>query len=821
MSSNRIQKVKDEFGLDIEKMVKSQNKKNDLTIDNIWDIIIQADPTQNKKNIRWLAKSFLNKGFLWEDIRSGEKSKVFDTLNLFEKNRNKLDIENRNIDKVKTLGSLYNVVKQFDGVLSRKEEKKGDKERAYEDSHILYDKDGLKIISPRTVFASKWFGKGTRWCTAADEDNMFEEYNDKGPLIIIITPDGRKFQAHRDFIDSENDNDEYDDTAVFMDENDDEISEYDINYYWDYIKPVSMYLGSDIFINENDVGGHDILLSKIIANPIFLDNALLNDNERDSIDEDSILEIAEKNPLILSHLYYLDDNSLDDNEEAINAISSLRQNDKIIKKTLELFPYMAVSILSEQKEENKKEYIKEILFEVCKKNNNYNYLLDEQKTKNICEDLLKKNKISLSGIPKNIQTQEMVNMYVNSGNFYQISEIRKDLIDKNILEKSCLKDMNIPNYYNFKSYKHNKDIFLKYNNSKIFQEFTIKSGEAELFNTLPSKIKTKNNINLFLENKYVFFNEEFFMENKDILDEKTLFKCIEKDINSFNMMTKEQKENQNVIDVRNIFSGNPIECDFKNKDVLKIFLLRGRYAPQEKIPKSIIGEVAKVNLNVLTDVIKKEYSFKDNKDNTKWIFDSMIKADGKYNNMLFRALENKVIDASKIKISKEFIMDFINNSKNYSDEINIIYIPFEYQDDDIKKAMIEKDEFNKVFIDGYTDDESLNIIVDKIIENPNYISYIPPYYEGEEFYDKYEEIISKKNIDFNEFNFDESKYEFLLGYESNFIKKVLLEKEHEFSSAIYDEKKVFDVIESYIKEYKPIIKNEKTIKKKKNNELSL
>ena len=44
------------------------------------------------------------------------------------------------------------------------------------------------------------YGKGTRWCTAGDSNNMFKHYHDQGALYVIIAndPNGamRKFQCH-------------------------------------------------------------------------------------------------------------------------------------------------------------------------------------------------------------------------------------------------------------------------------------------------------------------------------------------------------------------------------------------------------------------------------------------------------------------------------------------------------------------------------------------------------------------------------------------------------------------------------------------------
>ena len=54
------------------------------------------------------------------------------------------------------------------------------------------------IIVPHTEEASCYYGKGTQWCTAANNgNNMFEYYNDNGNLYININKlTHEKYQFH-------------------------------------------------------------------------------------------------------------------------------------------------------------------------------------------------------------------------------------------------------------------------------------------------------------------------------------------------------------------------------------------------------------------------------------------------------------------------------------------------------------------------------------------------------------------------------------------------------------------------------------------------
>ena len=58
----------------------------------------------------------------------------------------------------------------------------------------------VRLIVPLDMAAAIYYGQGTRWCTAAREENYFDGYNELGPLTIIIPRKpvykGEKYQFH-------------------------------------------------------------------------------------------------------------------------------------------------------------------------------------------------------------------------------------------------------------------------------------------------------------------------------------------------------------------------------------------------------------------------------------------------------------------------------------------------------------------------------------------------------------------------------------------------------------------------------------------------
>lgn len=161
------------------------------------DIFLSYDPTRGKRFTSWLIDAYLRDGFLAEDL-----SKAKETLELFDANWKRLAGRQRDIGSYKTLADLWIAVKRFriseveDLSVSGKKKKRQEKQSAYEQSIILLDTSDVTIAIPTTIDAAKWWGRGTRWCTAADKDNAFSRYHLTAPLIVIDLKEHGKFQMY-------------------------------------------------------------------------------------------------------------------------------------------------------------------------------------------------------------------------------------------------------------------------------------------------------------------------------------------------------------------------------------------------------------------------------------------------------------------------------------------------------------------------------------------------------------------------------------------------------------------------------------------------
>lgn len=160
--------------------------------------IIQSDPTYNfnksdkmGKYGKWLLNLYKHGSLKDEDLYKAKED-----LEIFAKFQNKL--QQKDIMKYRSLSELYDAIKPFvenpQQVATKSEEvrqiKKG-AEKVYEDNKWL-------VIVPHTQESSSYYGKGTRWCTAADDSyNMFERYNEEGLLYInILKGTDTKYQFH-------------------------------------------------------------------------------------------------------------------------------------------------------------------------------------------------------------------------------------------------------------------------------------------------------------------------------------------------------------------------------------------------------------------------------------------------------------------------------------------------------------------------------------------------------------------------------------------------------------------------------------------------
>lgn len=223
---------------------ESINKVKEQAIRQILQVLEDADPTPNKQYTTWLARCYATQGIKLEDLISNGA----DWLETYHKMKQKniLPIEQRDINRIK-FKDLWNIVgnNTYLYLLNKGEEEKLPKGDAKE----LLNNNAVRIIQPLDEDAAKYYGNGTQWCTAANKNNMFDNYVNDGALYILIPKkaehQGEKYQIHPN-------------SGQFMDERDDPVDAYNLlskrfGNLIPFFKQLEPELGKLVVFADNEV----------------------------------------------------------------------------------------------------------------------------------------------------------------------------------------------------------------------------------------------------------------------------------------------------------------------------------------------------------------------------------------------------------------------------------------------------------------------------------------------------------------------------------------------------------------------------------------
>lgn len=136
-------------------------------------------PEQLKKIIDLIPQKFLMwVGNNFDSVNFNENfPSLQNALNTFV--RIGSNLPQTDLNEYKNVGQLMEVIKDYEGK-ARREVKK------VEGGNVVYEDPRFFIVNPLTHQSSCYYGKGTKWCTAADTDHQFTQYNQDGKLIYIL-----------------------------------------------------------------------------------------------------------------------------------------------------------------------------------------------------------------------------------------------------------------------------------------------------------------------------------------------------------------------------------------------------------------------------------------------------------------------------------------------------------------------------------------------------------------------------------------------------------------------------------------------------------
>ena len=160
-----------------------------------FDIIVHADPTAGPDKMgkygKWLLSMYLKGKFSPQSFL-----KVKKYLEAFDKYKSRLSIND--INQIRSVDELQSIVTPYlespNQPASKTQSIKAMKSNG---SMKVYEDERWVVIVPFTKDAAIQYGKGTKWCTSAIKNNMFNHYNGFGNLYIMIDKIGkRKYQYH-------------------------------------------------------------------------------------------------------------------------------------------------------------------------------------------------------------------------------------------------------------------------------------------------------------------------------------------------------------------------------------------------------------------------------------------------------------------------------------------------------------------------------------------------------------------------------------------------------------------------------------------------
>ena len=136
-------------------------------------------PEQLKKIIDLIPQKFLMwVGKNFDSVNFNENfPPLQNALNTFVKIGSNLP--QTDLNEYKNVGQLIEAIKDYEGK-ARRDVKK------VEGGNVVYEDPRFFVVNPLTHQSSCYYGKGTKWCTAADTDYQFNQYNQDGKLFYIL-----------------------------------------------------------------------------------------------------------------------------------------------------------------------------------------------------------------------------------------------------------------------------------------------------------------------------------------------------------------------------------------------------------------------------------------------------------------------------------------------------------------------------------------------------------------------------------------------------------------------------------------------------------
>lgn len=192
--AQRGQFIKDKLGPEYLSRSRGDRKAAAERLDALIDRIGSADPTRNGAYMPWMARLVITKP---NQNREEDLERLGGDLANFERLKRQLD--KRDINQYKSFQEVYDAIEPLlqageqgagkndkdDEAAKKKDKEAAEREIVKNESILVYQGPEGWIRIPKTKKAATILGRGTRWCTAGENNNMFSHYNKSDNLFIV------------------------------------------------------------------------------------------------------------------------------------------------------------------------------------------------------------------------------------------------------------------------------------------------------------------------------------------------------------------------------------------------------------------------------------------------------------------------------------------------------------------------------------------------------------------------------------------------------------------------------------------------------------
>ncbi len=201
----KVEPIENHDGIDMAYIITKKNKQSIKLTDEIFQDIVDADPSRNKQYVQWMIKVFMSHikdgdidqavRFLGEDLpEANEFLEVFDRVKnkrVFKRsapNRPNAPQNVTDINQYSTLAQLYSVVSPFVGMGDDDDDDDGEsklwkKLKKYIDlgeARLAYRDNDVLVYTPLTIESScEPLGPLASWCTRRAGNSYFNSYRQR------------------------------------------------------------------------------------------------------------------------------------------------------------------------------------------------------------------------------------------------------------------------------------------------------------------------------------------------------------------------------------------------------------------------------------------------------------------------------------------------------------------------------------------------------------------------------------------------------------------------------------------------------------------